>query len=642
MPEAQSFLDTLCAAYPAVCTIDLETRNRADDLTVVGGYRYAEHVELVCAVTVTYTADTEVCDRDIPVFDLDMHLNELPPDSLLVAHNMDGFEHPVLSRLIRGGVYTFDLLDSATICRMHGVPASLDKAARFLGLGEGKLESGKALIKRWLTPTFQGEIPAKVIAQLTTYCERDTWLIGAILDRLPSMHPDKLHSFMIEANAHRYTNDRGVRVDTEYVEAALDVVDAQREAINRFIARRTEGWVSAYTQLPKLKAWLAAQGHPVTSLDKAARTALLPTLAGDARGVVSLVHGASKSSLSKLEAIVDQTSSDGILRGSYVHAGAGQTLRFASRGVQIHNLPRKTVPSDEFLELREKIIDLIPDSFDTLSQSLRQTLVPREGQVFVIADWSNIEARKLPWLADSAAALVRLDIYRDPSRDVYLETAKDIGFEGNRQIGKVAELALGYGGGAGALQSMAANFGVTIDDKDAGNIVRRWRKANGWAVDFWDDCLEAALKAVGDPGWGYHAGRVTYLFDSELDNLMALLPTGDTLYYPKAAKRAGKVEYSVASRYSVTKGHTVKALWRGLAAENVTQASAAALLRAVLRATDLDVVLHTHDEIVVQCLPEHVDKVTKGLTRSMTTDLVDLAPGLPLDVEVSVRDRYEK
>ncbi len=339
----------------------------------------------------------------------------------------------------------------------------------------------------------------------------------------------------------------------------------------------------------------------------------------------------------------------GCVRGAYVHYGAGQTGRFSSRGVQVHNLPRDTPSPEEFAVLREETLRGEVRLAHT-ARTLRQCIVPRPGHVFVSADWSNIEARITPWIAGTRAARDKLAAFAAPDRDPYLETAEQIGYPGKRQMGKVVELALGFLGAEGALHSMANAFGITFTSTEAKRIVRRWRHENAWAVQLGDELLAGALEAFARPGsYTYRIGGrrwVQFMYLPDTQVLQGLLCGGEfTLSYQHATRRpGGKISYSAPRAFAPSKGvHAERSLWRGLVVENVVQATAALLLRETL--TDDYVrahcVLHTHDDVTLEVPAGKAQAAEMALTEVMTGEyLRGLVPGLPLEVECKIRDRY--
>jgi DNA polymerase len=209
-----------------------------------------------------------------------------------------------------------------------------------------------------------------------------------------------------------------------------------------------------------------------------------------------------------------------------------------------------------------------------------------------------------------------------------------------RQLGKVAILSCGYGGGIGAFAAMGRNYGVVLPESDARRTVDAWRRANPWAVRYWQQLEEAYTRAMRNKGHEFTAGRVTYLFDGV--HLWYALPSGRILCYPYARLDNDGVTYAKAAwkPAAEAKEWPRARLWKGLACENITQAAANDILRHSLRQLD-NIVLHVHDEIVVECSASEAEAVTAEMTRVMCTPPA-WATGLPLAVEIKVHLRYGK
>lgn len=310
-----------------------------------------------------------------------------------------------------------------------------------------------------------------------------------------------------------------------------------------------------------------------------------------------------------------------------------------------------------------------------LAMLVRPAIVARPGRTLVWCDWSAIEARVLPWLAASRGAEEKLDVFRrndkDPSLpDIYEVGAgdmldkdpNDVTEEERQSHGKVTELSLGFGGGLGALLAMAANYRVYIDPITAQRMVDKWRDNNKWAQRFWGKhnstesygLWGAACSAVENPGQAYTAGRVAYVFDPDYlsGSLFCALPSGRLLTYPACRWERREVENKktkqVETRTQLTfrKGYARSALWYGKLAENVTQAEAASLLRATLKALRaeedwLPAIGHTHDEVVTE--PKEEDAAdAAAVLHEYFTDGFEWSKGLPLAAETTINWYYTK
>lgn len=324
-----------------------------------------------------------------------------------------------------------------------------------------------------------------------------------------------------------------------------------------------------------------------------------------------------------------------------------------------------------------------PDFFDkleafgpvprTLAWTVRPMFVAPPKKTLVWGDWSAIEARVLPWLADSRGSRAVLDVFEGNDRDKnlpdiymieycnlsgedpkemwgrYLE--KDKPAKNARQQGKVSVLSLGFGGSIGALIRMAVNYGVYYDEATAKRVVEVWREANPWARHYWNKLWEGALAAYEKPDTIYEVGRNAYVFDKTYmgGTLFAAQPNGTLLSYPKLKWRkveqtnpvTGKVEEKQTLTFS--KGYGWSGLWYGKLAENNTQSTAAQLLRAKLveQRSWGTAVGHTHDELVHEVPEDDADTFAKRLHASMVANPAWM-PGCPLAAETTSNWYYTK
>jgi DNA polymerase len=261
----------------------------------------------------------------------------------------------------------------------------------------------------------------------------------------------------------------------------------------------------------------------------------------------------------------------------------------------------------------------------------------------VVADWSSIEARVTPWCSGEAGE-DKLTLFRDGA-DVYKVNAaatfrcrvEDV-TKDQRQVGKVQELACGFAGGVGAFAAMGRVYGLSLPESEARKMVDAWRRANPWSVPYWQDLEIAYTRAIRNPKTKIKAGRVSYYYDG--CHLWYALPSGRVLCYPYARIEEEGVTYAKASWKPAAdaKEWPRARLWKGLACENITQATAADILRHALREIP-DVVLHIHDEVVVET--DQPDAALEHMQRVMGTPPA-WAAGLPLAAEASVMTRYGK
>jgi DNA polymerase len=377
------------------------------------------------------------------------------------------------------------------------------------------------------------------------------------------------------------------------------------------------------------------------------------------------------------------------LHGQFVFNGGGQTGRFSGRGVQLQNLTRTVLgkdASDDYGYWEDETVALISDgcTLDELAAhgngevparklalTIRPAFVAKGNRTLVKADYAQVEARVLPWLSQSKGGDELLEAFRradaDPSApDLYRTTAakmtgkkpEEISKE-ERQRGKVAVLACGFGGGRNAIHAMAANYRMHFTDDQAQAVVDAWRAANPWAPAFWGKysregghgLFGAARQAIAEPEIPVATGRVTFVYVPlrRDGTLLCILPSGRPLIYPSCKMRNYDIIDKITKRVLDTRhgltfhrAHGVVALYGGRFAENITQAAAADLLReAIVRLVDegFSVISHSHDEIVVECERCDIERTTAAVKAAMVFDR-PWAAGLPLAVDMTERWFY--
>jgi DNA polymerase len=460
---------------------------------------------------------------------------------------------------------------------------------------------------------------------------------------------------LLDYHVNERCNDRGVLVDVELARSAVRYASAELTEIQDTVAKVTQGAVMS-VRSPRMRQWVQDRVSPEQlklmtvedkiSIDKTVRANLLACddLDPDVREVVQSADDLWASSVAKfarMAALADEE--DHRVRGAFVFNGGAATGRLSSYGLQVHNFTRKCASSPQ--EVRDSMVadaPIVPAYgkrvTDVLKGMLRPALIPAPGKQFVVADWSGIEARCNPWLSGGGEDV--LDVFRS-GQDIYVLTAAAIFKTSDvtpdmRQIGKVAVLACGYGGGVGAFAAMGRAYGVHLPEAAAKRTVDAWRRANQWAVRYWQALESAYMRAMRNPNQEFAAGRVFYLFDGV--HLWYALPSGRVLCYPYARFEPDGVSYAKCA-WKPAQGATEwprARLWSGLAAENICQAVANDLLRHSLRQVE-DVVLTVHDEIVTESASPDVD----ALRQVMCTPPA-WASDLPLKVDIKVMARYGK
>jgi DNA polymerase bacteriophage-type len=637
-----------------VIWLDFESRSECD-LPARGPYNYARHpsTQVLCMAYAIDDGDVELWTPGQP-FPREILSHQIR------AHNA-AFERLILWYVLCPDL---DLPEpaleqfycTAAQARSNCAPGSLEDVGRFAGASMKKDHRGAALVRKCCLPPFKHT--ADDLAALFEYCKQDVRAMRAISKSLRELSPDELADYHVNERI----NDRGVKVDVELCLAAMRYSEAERVEIEARVVELTEGAVTS-VRSPKMRQWVLerlgpearklARSKDKDSIDKTVRANLLamenpdevPPAVAEVIQCADDLWASSTAKFGRLAALADDE--DQRVRGAFVFAGGAATGRAASYGAQVHNFPRKS--AKEPTELRHALVRghaVVPRFGKRVTDALKSMLRPAlvADHSFVVADWSAIEGRVNPWLSASPQGEAKLDIFRQRLDPYKVNAAATYGVryedvtDEQRQDGKMQELALGFGGSTGAFAAMGRGYGVRFEEAQARRFVDAWRRANPWAVMFWQDLERAYMSAMRHPGHEFTAGRITYVYDKQ--HLWYMLPSGRVLCYPFAKFEGEHLTYAKASwkpAADATEWPRAR-LWGGLACENVTQASAHDILRAALRQCD-GVVAHVHDEIVIETAEP--ERVRAELERIMVTP-PDWAVGLPLAVEAKIMRRYGK
>lgn len=537
-----------------------------------------------------------------------------------------------------------------------GLPMSLDQVATVLHLPVRKDSAGKKLIRQFCTPGTPSVFnlggmrnpPASDPdgwEQFISYNRRDVEVELAIHDRLADfpLPASEWDTYALDQNV----NDTGIRLDRVLVDHAV-ACDRQHRATTLARAQELTGLENPNSPI-QLKDWLAAHGAPLQSLTKDEVAAALDTATGQVREVLLLRGELAKSSVKKYEAMQHVTGRDGRGRGFLQFYGAGRTGRFAGRLVQVQNLPRNYLP--DLAEARSLVrtgdfeaVELLYDSVpDTLSQLIRTAFIPADGHRFVVADFSAIEARVIAWLAGETTTL---EAFRD-GKDLYCETASRMfgvpvdkhGANAElRQKGKIAVLACGYQGGVGALKAMGA-LRMGLAESELQPLVDAWRAANPSVVQLWADINAAAIETISTRQ-PTSVGALTFTVESGI--MFIRLPSGRRLAYVKPKLGENRFGGTSITHEGITTGRKWGQLetYGGKLTENIVQAVARDLLTYAMHQVaeaGHRIVMHVHDEIVVETATATVDEICKLMSTAP-----DWAAGLPLEADGYACDFYMK
>ena len=603
-------------------SIDLETFS-SQPLAKTGVYRYVESPDFEILLF-AYSVDGD------PVQQIDLACGEKIPPAILAALEDDkvtkwafnaNFERICLSRFL--GYPTGDYLEpDSWKCSMvwaayMGLPLSLEGAGAVLGLEKQKLAEGKDLIKYFCQPCA----PTKSNGQRTRNLPKhapDKWLafkkynirdvetemsIQARLLKYPV--PDSVWE---EYHLDQEINDRGVGLDMELVRQAIQMDGRSRSELTQAMKELTS--LDNPNSVQQMKQWLADNGVETDTLGKKAVAELLKTAPPQLQKVLTLRQQLAKSSVKKYQAMETAVCADGRARGMFQFYGANRTGRWAGRIIQMQNLPQNHL--DDLSEARglvraggfDALEMLYEDVPDTLSQLIRTAFVPQENRKFIVADFSAIEARVIAWLAGEKW---RQDVFAE-GKDIYCASASQMfgvpvekhGVNGHlRQKGKIAELALGYGGSVGALKAMGAlEMGLSEDELPA--LVSAWRQANPKIVQFWWAVDRAVMEAVSRRTTTKTHGII---FSARNGMLFITLPSGRSLAYVKPKIGENRFGGDCITYEGV--GGTKK--WERIDSygpkfvENIVQATSRDILCYAMKTLRCcSIVMHIHDEVVIE------------------------------------------
>ncbi len=620
-------------------SIDIETYSDIP-LQKTGVYRYSGSPNFEILLF-GYSIDSG------PVQVVDLTCGEHIPKEVLAALEDDSvikwafnaaFERVCLSRYL--GYPTGEYLDPESWhCSMvwaatMGLPLSLEGVGAVLGLEKQKLTEGKELIKYFCQPC----LPTKANGQRTRnrpFHAPDKW---ELFKRYNARDVEaemgiqqKLSKFPVppqvweEYDIDQEINDRGVRIDMELVEQAIDMDARSRQELTDAMKHMTA--LENPNSVQQMKQWLSDNGVETDSLGKKVVAELLKTAPPELAEVLTLRQQLAKSSIRKYQAMEKTVCSDSRARGMFMFYGANRTGRFSGRNIQLQNLPQNHLP--DLAEARALVRSgdfdavklLYEDVPDTLSQLIRTAFIPRDGAQFLVADFSAIEARVIAWFAGETWRQEVFakggDIYCASASQMFKVPVEKHGVNGHlRQKGKIAELALGYGGSVGALKAMGAlEMGLT--EEELPQLVDAWRQANPNIVKFWWAVDKAVMEAVR---YKHTTTDYSLTFSCRSGMLFITLPSGRKLAYVKPKVGTNKFGGECITYEGI--GSTKK--WERLDSygpkfvENIVQATARDILCYAMRTLrHCSIVMHIHDELVIEADPHmSLDAVCEQMGRT--------------------------
>ena len=634
-------------------SLDLETKSSVD-ITKCGAYKYAESPDfdiLLFGVSVNHG----------PIAVYDLACGDTVPEEIIAALSDDrvtkwaynaSFERVCLSVWLRRnypqhfrsysipGDPVQNYLDPASWkCTLvwaayNGLPLGLEKVGAVLGFEEQKLKEGKDLIKYFCCPckptksnggrtwNLPQHAPEKW-SLFKKYNERDVQVEMQIQERLKNYPvPD---SIWAEYHLDQEINDRGIMIDQEMVRQALRIDELSKTDLTARMQKKTG--LDNPNSVIQMKDYLAENGMEVESLGKKDVAAMIKTAPEDLAEVLSLRLQLAKSSVRKYQAMQNAVCADGRCHGMFQFYGANRSGRWAGRLIQLQNLPQNHM--DDLEQARDlvkagdyEMLDMLYDSVPgVLSELIRTAFIPRPGYKFIVSDFSAIEARVLSHLAGETW---RAEVFHK-GRDIYCESASRMfgvpvekhGQNSHlRQKGKIAELALGYGGSVGALKAMGAlDMGLTEDELQP--LVDMWRSSNPHITQYWW-AVDAAVKDAIQMRTQTQVGDITFLMKNGM--LFITLPSGRRLAYVKP--RIGENRFGGESVTYM--GIDAQKKWSRIESygpkfvENIVQAVSRDILAHAMRTLSYcQIVGHVHDELIIECSPEvSLDAICEQMGRT--------------------------
>lgn len=645
-----------------VLHIDLETYSDID-IGKCGAYRYVDSPNFEILL-LAYAYDDE------PVTVIDLAQNEAIPKDVLagisdegvtkVAHNAV-FERVCLSK------YLNKRLDpKAWHCTMvHalslGFPASLSDVGKALNLEDDKqkMAVGKRLITYFCKPCK----PTQANSQRTrNYLHHDPekWDLFKEYNRQDVVTEqaiyDRLMKFPLPENERilycldQSINDYGIGVDTDLMDKVIGYSKDYEAALRKECEELTGG-INVHS-IVQLKQWLTEQeGRQIDSLTKDDVDQLLKLeLKPSSKRILELRQETGKTSVKKYEAFERSICSDGRIHGAFQFYGAGRTGRWAGRLIQPQNFPRNAfedialarqmVKSEKWDEI-EMLYGSMNDVFSTL---IRTLIVPPQGMTFAIADYSAIEARVVAWMADEKW---RQDVFAKGG-DIYCMSATQMfgvpvekhGQNSHlRKKGKVAELACGYGGGVGALRKMGGEQ-MGLSEKEMDNIVKKWRRSSPHVVKLWRELGDAAIEAIDTRLRVKCRHGVSFKYAKGI--LFMTLPSGRSLAYVQPRFDGRELTY-MGMNQTTRKWERTKT-WGGKLTENLIQAIARdclAVSMAKIQQAGYHIVMHVHDEVIVEVPSEDAEEHLKRIEELMG-EPIEWASGLLLTADGFTSEYYRK
>lgn len=609
-------------------SIDLETYCEVD-IRKAGVYRYAEDDSFEILLFALSINNGSVIVYDLTKVALpDEIVNALVDESVTKWAFNATFERICLSSWLKRthpDIINQDFLcPSSWRCTMIwaaylGFPLSLERVGSVLGLDKQKLTAGKELIRYFCIPCSPTKVNGGRTRNLpdhapekwkdfVLYNQRDVEVELAIQNRL---HKFPVPDFVWEEyHQDQIINDRGIGLDMEFITSAIAIDSVSKTSIQKELSQLTG--LENPNSVVQMISWLRDHGVMTDSLDKKSVNQLLKTVDGKTAQVLKLRQKAAKSSVRKYQAMMNAICKDGRVRGMFQFYGANRTGRWAGRLIQLQNLPQNHLPDLDAARRLVKtgdfeMVDLLYETQDTLSQLIRTAFVPQDDSKFIVCDFSAIEARVLSHLAGETWRSKVFergdDIYCASASKMFHVPVEKHGVNSHlRQKGKIAELALGYGGSVGALKAMGAlDMGLSEDELQP--LVDAWRQSNPNIVLLWWDVDRAVKTAVKER---IKTSTHGIIFEVTSGILLTTLPSGRKLSYIKPRMGENKFGGEAVTYDGIATGKK----WERIESygpkfvENIVQAISRDLLAHAMRLLKNErIVGHVHDEVIIEGSP---------------------------------------
>ena len=628
-------------------SIDIETFS-STNLADSGVYRYASSPDFEILLF-GYSADGG------PVQVIDLASGEAMPEEVIEAIKSPdvikwsfnaNFERICLSKYFMSWLEPDSWRCSMVWSAYLGLPLSLEGVGAVLGLDKQKLSEGRNLIRYFCVPCAPTKINGGRTRNLPIH-DMEKWEMFKFYNKrdveTEMAIQEKLHKFPVpdfiwdEYHLDQEINDRGIGIDREFVDKAIEI---DKEVKNNLLGKMQKlTGLANPNSVQQIKEWLIEKGLEIDSLGKKDVAELIKTAPEGLIDVLKLRQQVARSSIKKYQAMANAVCHDVRAHGMFQFYGANRTGRFSGRLIQLQNLPQNHI--SDLAEARvlvksgnmEALNMLYDDIPDTLSQLIRTAFVPQNGWKFIVSDYSSVEARIIAWLAGEEW---RLEVF-EAGGDIYCASASQMfkvpvvkhGINGHlRQKGKIAELALGYGGSVGALKAMGA-LEMGLEETELKPLVDSWRKSNPRIVQLWWDVDKAVKECVKErTSSESHGIRFSY----ESGFLFITLPSGRKLAYIKP--RMGENQFGGEAVTYEGIGTTKK--WDRLESygpkfvENITQAIARDILVYAMRTLrNYRIVGHVHDELIIEADKDvSLETICEQMGRTPPW-----APGLKLRVD---------